>query len=286
MDPLQVVVCAAARPTSVAPGWIDRVLRSVVVGWLFMDHGPFPSVCARYVAIPAERAALAGAPPRRAAPARAGRHRASAAAICPSALSTPRDETLRGRSTAASRRATCRRVLRGLRHVDRAGRRRPRHDPRAAARGLQRRDPPGRDAVARCTRTAATYLARSSWPDATSRPSKTPEAGPIVVNSAGCGAMLKDYAHQLRADPAWAERARAFSARVRDLSRASGRQPPDTDEKRDRTDGSSTRTRVTWSRPSASVASRVTLLRPDSRTWSWSSCASRTCAAAAPASTT
>ena len=42
--------------------------------------------------------------------------------------------------------------------------------------------------------------------------------GPIVVNSAGCGAMLKDYAHHFRHDPNWAERARAFSARVRDLS--------------------------------------------------------------------
>lgn len=42
--------------------------------------------------------------------------------------------------------------------------------------------------------------------------------GPIVVNSAGCGAMLKDYAHHLRHDVEWAERARAFSARVRDLS--------------------------------------------------------------------
>jgi glycolate oxidase iron-sulfur subunit len=41
---------------------------------------------------------------------------------------------------------------------------------------------------------------------------------PIVVNSAGCGAMLKDYASYLRADPAWAARARAFSARVHDLS--------------------------------------------------------------------
>jgi glycolate oxidase iron-sulfur subunit len=52
-------------------------------------------------------------------------------------------------------------------------------------------------------------------------------SGPIVVNSAGCGAMLKDYAHHLRADPAWAERARAFSARVRDLSEVlSGRDLP------------------------------------------------------------
>jgi glycolate oxidase iron-sulfur subunit len=42
--------------------------------------------------------------------------------------------------------------------------------------------------------------------------------GPIVVNSAGCGAMLKDYAHHLRHDPNWSERARAFSARVSDFS--------------------------------------------------------------------
>jgi glycolate oxidase iron-sulfur subunit len=42
--------------------------------------------------------------------------------------------------------------------------------------------------------------------------------GPIVVNSAGCGAMLKDYAHHFRSDAAWAERAEAFSRRVKDLS--------------------------------------------------------------------
>jgi glycolate oxidase iron-sulfur subunit len=45
-----------------------------------------------------------------------------------------------------------------------------------------------------------------------------PAEGPIVVNSAGCGAMLKDYAHHFREDPVWAQRARSFSARVKDLS--------------------------------------------------------------------
>lgn len=40
----------------------------------------------------------------------------------------------------------------------------------------------------------------------------------IVVNAAGCGAMMKEYGEQLRADVAWAERARALAARVRDLS--------------------------------------------------------------------
>jgi glycolate dehydrogenase iron-sulfur subunit len=40
----------------------------------------------------------------------------------------------------------------------------------------------------------------------------------VVVNAAGCGSTMKEYGHLLRDDPAWAERAAAFSARVRDLS--------------------------------------------------------------------
>lgn len=42
----------------------------------------------------------------------------------------------------------------------------------------------------------------------------------IVNNAAGCGAALKEYGHLLAGDPAWAERAAAFSARVRDLTEA------------------------------------------------------------------
>ncbi len=44
------------------------------------------------------------------------------------------------------------------------------------------------------------------------------EVDTIVVNVAGCGSTLKDYGHLLRDDPAYAERARAFSAKVRDVS--------------------------------------------------------------------
>lgn len=40
----------------------------------------------------------------------------------------------------------------------------------------------------------------------------------IAVNSAGCGAMLKEYGHLLHDEPAWAERAAAVSTRVRDIS--------------------------------------------------------------------
>jgi glycolate oxidase iron-sulfur subunit len=40
----------------------------------------------------------------------------------------------------------------------------------------------------------------------------------IVVNAAGCGSSMKEYAELLAGDPIWAERARAFAAKVRDAS--------------------------------------------------------------------
>jgi glycolate oxidase iron-sulfur subunit len=40
----------------------------------------------------------------------------------------------------------------------------------------------------------------------------------IVVNAAGCGSSMKEYAELLADDPLWSPRARVFSARVRDVS--------------------------------------------------------------------
>jgi glycolate oxidase iron-sulfur subunit len=40
----------------------------------------------------------------------------------------------------------------------------------------------------------------------------------IAINSAGCGAMVKEYAGLLHDDPAWSARAAAISARARDVS--------------------------------------------------------------------
>ncbi|MGI8723514.1 MAG: glycolate oxidase subunit GlcF [Geodermatophilaceae bacterium] len=40
----------------------------------------------------------------------------------------------------------------------------------------------------------------------------------VVVNAAGCGSSMKEYAHLLADDPRYAERASAFSAKVRDVS--------------------------------------------------------------------
>jgi glycolate oxidase iron-sulfur subunit len=40
----------------------------------------------------------------------------------------------------------------------------------------------------------------------------------IAVNAAGCGSSMKEYGQLLADDPAWADRARVFSSRVRDVS--------------------------------------------------------------------
>ena len=39
----------------------------------------------------------------------------------------------------------------------------------------------------------------------------------IVIGASGCGGALKDYGRLLQDDPVWADRARAFAAKVRDL---------------------------------------------------------------------
>jgi glycolate oxidase iron-sulfur subunit len=40
----------------------------------------------------------------------------------------------------------------------------------------------------------------------------------VVVNAAGCGSTMKEYADLLAGDPEYAERARQFTAKVRDVS--------------------------------------------------------------------
>jgi glycolate oxidase iron-sulfur subunit len=40
----------------------------------------------------------------------------------------------------------------------------------------------------------------------------------IVTNAAGCGSNVKEYGHLLRDDPAYAERAKAFAAKCKDIS--------------------------------------------------------------------
>ncbi|MFB9834314.1 (Fe-S)-binding protein [Actinoallomurus acaciae] len=44
------------------------------------------------------------------------------------------------------------------------------------------------------------------------------DADVVVVNAAGCGSAMKDYGDVLADEPEWAERAREFSAKTRDLT--------------------------------------------------------------------
>jgi glycolate oxidase iron-sulfur subunit len=46
---------------------------------------------------------------------------------------------------------------------------------------------------------------------------ETLEVDHVVTNVAGCGSSMKEYGHLLSDDPAWAQRAATFSARVRDV---------------------------------------------------------------------
>jgi len=48
----------------------------------------------------------------------------------------------------------------------------------------------------------------------------------IVINAAGCGSTLKEYGHLLQDDPAWADRARRFAAKVRDVTEVMAALPP------------------------------------------------------------
>jgi glycolate oxidase iron-sulfur subunit len=48
----------------------------------------------------------------------------------------------------------------------------------------------------------------------------------VAVNAAGCGSAMKEYADLLAGDPAWADRAKAFVAKVRDVSEILAAAPP------------------------------------------------------------
>lgn len=48
----------------------------------------------------------------------------------------------------------------------------------------------------------------------------------IVINAAGCGSNMKEYAHLLRNDPVYADRAKTFSAKCRDVSELLAELPP------------------------------------------------------------
>ena len=85
--------------------------------------------------------------------------------------------------------------------------------PRRASRSMPCAS---RAAAARCSSTRARTPRRWSWRRRRSR--RSSRSTVVVTNAAGCGSAMKDYAHALRQEPGWAERAEAFSRKVRDIS--------------------------------------------------------------------
>ncbi len=111
----------------------------------------------------------------------------------------------------------------------------------------------------------------------------------IVVNSAGCGSAMKEYAELLADDPVWADRAKALSAKVRDFSeflaglfeRAGGRPRPGTRCR----PAPPTTTPATWATPRASPPPPASC-SVRSPGWSCGRYPRPGCAAARPGSTT
>jgi glycolate oxidase iron-sulfur subunit len=211
MDPLQVVL-RARLSASDTPGLKERVARRVVFGWLFTDMRHFRLLARalwlyqrlglRWLARHLSLLRLFGLDAaERLLP------------DLPSSFATPRDETYaaEGASNApAAFFAGCV-MSTALAEVD-----------RATIRVLQRAGfgvlDPSRQGCCGALHAHGGDLPRALELARANIAAFEGTEGPIVVNSAGCGAMLKDYAHHLRHDPRWADRARAFSERVRDLS--------------------------------------------------------------------
>lgn len=212
MDPLQVVLRGAIEPAMRRPVW-QRLVRALVFGWLFMDLARL-RLLGRLVWL-YQRSGLRWLARHLGALRRLGLEEAERLLPdLPSHFVVPRGETYAARTDArtsepAALFAGCV-MSTALADVDRA-------TIRVLGRaGLAVANPAGQG----CCGALHAHSGDERFRDLARANIAAFEAseGPIVVNSAGCGAMLKDYAHHFRADPTWAERARAFSARVRDVS--------------------------------------------------------------------
>ncbi|MDQ6671211.1 MAG: heterodisulfide reductase-related iron-sulfur binding cluster, partial [Chloroflexota bacterium] len=214
MDPLQVALRSALESEPEPRPPAVQLVRWLIFGWLFMDLARF-RLFARLIWI-YQRVGLRWLA-RRLGILRLARLETLERLLpeVPRHFVTPRDEMYQSASTEASPSAFFAGCIMATAFAD---------IDRATLRVLQRagyavRNPQAQGCcgalhahtgdLARAMQLAKTNIAAFAHTD-----------GPIVVNSAGCGAMLKDYAHHLRHDPAWSARAKVFSGRVRDLSEA------------------------------------------------------------------
>ncbi len=91
-----------------------------------------------------------------------------------------------------------------------------------AAEGCEVVAPPTQGCCGALGLHAGEEAAAVAWAKSTITVFEATGVGVVVVNAAGCGSSMKEYGHLLRDDPAFAERARAFSAKVRDVTELLG----------------------------------------------------------------
>jgi glycolate oxidase iron-sulfur subunit len=208
MDPLQVSLRSAIESNMRRP-WRERLLRAIVFGWLFMDMARFRLV-ARLMRVYQRSGARWLA--RRLGLLRWLGLESSERLLpdVPGRFVTPRGESYTAGGASVAFFAGCV-MSTALADID-----------RATIRVLQRAGHtvrnPRRQGCCGALHAHSGDLPRTLELARANIAAFEPTDGPIVVNSAGCGAMLKDYAHHFREDSRWAPRARAFSARVQDLS--------------------------------------------------------------------
>ena len=175
-------------------------------------------------------------------------------------------------------------------HRLRAGRvlprRQRRHRPGAGGRGLRRRRARGRRAAAaRCRCTTAARREAQGFARALDRRLRGGRRRRVVVNAAGCGSTMKEYADLLADDPAYAERARAFADKVRDVAELLAELGPVAAAAPAPSDRRLPRRLPPGARPGRPRASRASCCAA-SPAWSCGRSPSPSCAAARPASTT
>ena len=112
-----------------------------------------------------------------------------------------------------------------------------------------------------------------------------PDVDYVVANAAGCGSSMKEYGHLLDDDPEWAERAAAFSAKVRDVHEVLDELGPRARAAPDPARGSPTTTPATSGTRRACAPSRGRCCGR-SRSWRSSTSRRRRCAAGRRGSTT
>ena len=87
-----------------------------------------------------------------------------------------------------------------------------------AAEGCDVYAPAGQDCCGALALHAGREDSALDWARRTIDVFEAPGVDWVVTNAAGCGSTMKEYGHHLRDDPAYADRATAFSSRVKDVS--------------------------------------------------------------------